>query len=62
MFQFIRKFLVPRFLKKGTSIQGAIILDTVMNVAMEENSQDVPQDWFKLAPQAADDIKAHKSR
>jgi hypothetical protein len=42
---------MPRFLRKGIAIQGAIILDTIMNVDMEEKSQDVPADWFRIAPQ-----------
>ncbi len=54
--QFIRKFLAPNFLKKGVTIQGAFILDTIMNVDFMENSQDVPEDWTKIVPGAADSI------
>lgn len=60
--QFIRKFLSPTFLKKGVTIQGAFILDTIMNVDFLENSQDVPEDWSKLVPGAADSIKKDQQK
>ena len=60
--QFIRKFLSPNFLKKGVTIQGAIILDTIMNVDFLDDSQEVPEDWYNLAPEAADSIKKDNFR
>jgi len=49
--------LAPNFLTKGATIQAAIILDTVMNVDFLNDSQDVPENWHSLVPEAADSIQ-----
>jgi len=54
--------LSPNFLKKGVKIQGVIILDTIMNVDFLDNSQDVPEDWYTLAPAAAESIRNEKKK
>jgi len=33
-----------------------------LNVNLDENSQDVPDEWLNLVPDAAKDIKADNSR
>jgi len=43
-------------------IQGVFILDTIMNIDFEVNSQDVPENWYNLAPEAAESIKSNGFR
>ena len=37
--EFIRRFVMPRVIRKGARIRGVFILDTILNVDFEENSQ-----------------------
>ncbi len=55
--EFVRSYLAPDFPR---GIQGAYVLDTVANFAgARRGSQTVPEDWERLAPEAARSIREH---
>lgn len=48
--EFINKYIVPSYLRRGIQIQGAIILDTIFNYDSLPGSQTIPQQWKQLVP------------
>ena len=63
--EFVRSYLVPRFFKGQGSprLQGAIILDTILNFNDTENSQTVVDDWQdKVAEDVTTDIELNGNR
>ena len=54
--EFVRMFVMPRFVKKGAKIGGVFIVDTVGNIAFQKDSQDVPDSWRDLLPGVAKEI------
>ncbi len=58
--EFVRSYLAPDF-PQGP--QGAFVLDTLANWAgAKERSQSVPEEWDRLAPEAARSIREHGER
>ncbi len=49
--EFIRSFLIPDFIEKGYRIQGAFILDTLLNWDDNEGSQEVTEYWSEALPE-----------
>lgn len=59
--EFIRSFLIPDFIDKfGNQIQGAIVIDTVLNWDDRPGSQEVPDAWHKIVPNVAKEIEANE--
>ena len=45
-----RTFLIPEFINKGNRIQGAYILDTLLNWDDQPGTQEVSQYWHQALP------------
>ena len=60
--EFIRKFLKPFFIDKGLDLQGAFILDTILNFNPDDNSQIMPEKWEYIIPETARSIQANGKR
>ncbi|TRY63440.1 hypothetical protein TCAL_06871, partial [Tigriopus californicus] len=55
--EFIRKYIMPEFLDNGIPIQGAYILDTLLNFDDDPDSQLVPKNWMNIVPEVAKSIE-----
>eukprot|EP00095_Tigriopus_kingsejongensis_P012423 maker-scaffold1038_size68074-snap-gene-0.19 protein:Tk12423 transcript:maker-scaffold1038_size68074-snap-gene-0.19-mRNA-1 annotation:"hypothetical protein DAPPUDRAFT_306809" len=60
--EFIRKYVIPEFVEKGVEIQGAYILDTLLNFDDDEGSQLVPENWHNVVPDVAKSIRKNKHK
>lgn len=60
--EFIRKFLKPHFLDKGLELQGAFIMDTILNFNPEEDSQSLPAKWEFISPETNQNIRKNEKR
>ena len=54
--EFINKLIAPFYTKRGIKIQGAIILDTILNYNSKSGSQNVPDVWKEVASEASKNI------
>ena len=61
-YEFVRRLVMPYFRRRGLSMSGAIILDTLMNFDDRPNSQIVPQKWLETVPEFANSVLANERR
>lgn len=62
--EFVNRFLLPYILRKygQSDIGGAFIADTIMNLNRTENSQEIPDDWYKTDPYTTKKIEQNAKR
>ena len=58
-YEYVRRQIIPYFIRRGLEITGAIILDTLMNFDETVGSQNVPEKWGDISPQTTSSI--HKN-
>ena len=59
---FVQDWLLPQLIRlTGASLQGAIILDSILHYNDTINSQNIGSGWERLVPGAVDVIKKNKS-
>ena len=61
-YEYVRRQIVPYFIRRGMKISGAIILDTLMNHDPERNSQNVPDAWKNVLPKISDSIQQDQNK
>ena len=56
-YEYVRRQIMPYFIRRGLQISGAIILDTLMNYDQQINSQNIPETWDDIIPNTVDAIR-----
>ena len=62
--EFVNRFLIPNILRKfgQSTIGGAFIADTMMNLNTTLNSQEIPDTWVQVDPVTSQKIKSEGNR
>ena len=61
-YEYVRRQIIPYFIRRGIQITGAIILDTIMNYDGKTNSQNIPEKWDDVIPETAESIRKGKNK
>ena len=59
-YEYVRRQIIPYFIRRGFEITGAIILDTILNYDENIGSQNVPDKWEDVLPETTSWI--HKNQ
>ena len=61
-YEYVRRQIIPYFIRRGIQITGAIILDTLMNYDPEVNSQNIPDKWGDIVPNVTSTVRLGKNK
>ena len=59
-YEYVRRQIIPYFIRRGFEITGAVILDTLLNYDENIGSQNVPDKWEDILPETTSWI--HKNQ
>ena len=61
-YEYVRRQIIPYFVRRGLEITGAIILDTLLNYDEHVGSQNVPVKWEDILPETTNWIHKNKDK
>ena len=61
-YEYIRRQIMPYFIRRGLKISGAIILDTLLNYDFNVNSQSIPDNWEHIIPESVNSIREDQNK